>query len=219
MRSWTNEIASQDRRGWVHHRPGVLSHHEAPYLLSDGRGCGLARACGGSAKNADGRDVDAMEASFYFVHALVLARAYREAADAGADAERDEILRTLTTYEKKLQFWAKNCPENFASKHRLVAGDRPSNCSSRRSKPPGIMVLFIGRAWPTRPPPVSTRPEACTRSLWPYCATPIAAMTAGAPAEKSNSSTVHTSSSERSRLLLGGPAGAERGLLISVLRQ
>jgi PAS domain S-box-containing protein len=60
-----------------------------------------------------------MEATFYFVHALVLARTYREAADAN----RDEILKTLTAYEQKLRFWAENCRENFSSKHALVAAE------------------------------------------------------------------------------------------------
>jgi PAS domain S-box-containing protein len=60
-----------------------------------------------------------MEATFYFVHALILTRAYRNTADAS----RDEILNTLTAYEGKLRFWANNCPENFGSKHALVAAE------------------------------------------------------------------------------------------------
>jgi PAS domain S-box-containing protein len=60
-----------------------------------------------------------MEATFYFVHALVLTRTYRDAADQ----DREAILTTLTAYEKKLGFWAKNCPSNFLSKHALVAAE------------------------------------------------------------------------------------------------
>lgn len=60
-----------------------------------------------------------MEATFYFIHALVLIRACREAPDAN----RDDVLQILAAYEKKLSFWAGNCPENFASKHALVAAE------------------------------------------------------------------------------------------------
>ncbi|MBU1424731.1 MAG: AAA family ATPase [Gammaproteobacteria bacterium] len=60
-----------------------------------------------------------MEAMFYFLHALVLTRACREAAKE----ERGEILKTLSAYQKKLAFWAENCPANFAGKHALVAAE------------------------------------------------------------------------------------------------
>jgi PAS domain S-box-containing protein len=70
-----------------------------------------------------------MEATFYFVHAVVLTRAYRNTADAS----RDEILNTLTAYEKKLRFWANNCPENFGSKHALVAAEIAEIRGDKRS--------------------------------------------------------------------------------------
>ena len=60
-----------------------------------------------------------MEATFYFVHALALTRAYREATEAN----RDEVSKTLTAYERKLRLWATNCRENFSSKHALVAAE------------------------------------------------------------------------------------------------
>ncbi|HEY2757152.1 MAG TPA: AAA family ATPase [Pseudolabrys sp.] len=70
-----------------------------------------------------------MEATFYFVHAVVLTRAYRNTADAS----RNEILNTLTAYEKKLRFWANNCPENFGSKHALVAAEIAEIRGDKRS--------------------------------------------------------------------------------------
>ncbi|MEJ2693448.1 MAG: hypothetical protein P8166_10435 [Candidatus Thiodiazotropha sp.] len=60
-----------------------------------------------------------MEATFHFLHALVLTHIYREATEA----DRGNILGTLLLYQKKLAFWAKNCPENFACKHALVAAE------------------------------------------------------------------------------------------------
>lgn len=70
-----------------------------------------------------------METTFYFLHGLVLAQGYGE----GAEPDRNEILKTLTAYQKKFAFWAQNCPENFASKHALISaeiarikGDEPS---------------------------------------------------------------------------------------------
>ncbi len=60
-----------------------------------------------------------MEAMFYFLHALVLARSCRE----GAKESREEILKTLAAYQKKLAFWSENCPANFAGKHALVCAE------------------------------------------------------------------------------------------------
>ena len=60
-----------------------------------------------------------MEATFYFIHALVLARIGRETA-AG---EREEILKKLSACHKKLAFWAGTCPANFAAKHLLVSAE------------------------------------------------------------------------------------------------
>jgi PAS domain S-box-containing protein len=39
----------------------------------------------------------------------------------------------LTAYEQKLRFWAKNCPENFASKHALVAAEIAEISGDERS--------------------------------------------------------------------------------------
>jgi predicted ATPase/signal transduction histidine kinase/PAS domain-containing protein len=60
-----------------------------------------------------------MEATFYFLHALVLTRACREATEKN----RAEILKTLAAYQKKLAFWSENCPANFAGKHALVSAE------------------------------------------------------------------------------------------------
>ncbi|MFZ2163280.1 MAG: AAA family ATPase [Sideroxyarcus sp.] len=60
-----------------------------------------------------------MEAMFYFLNALVLTRACREVAKES----REEMLKTLSAYQKKLAFWAENCPENFAGKHALVSAE------------------------------------------------------------------------------------------------
>lgn len=60
-----------------------------------------------------------MQVMFYFLHALVLTRACRE----GADDERKKSRKILLEYRKKLAFWSENCPENFASKHALVAAE------------------------------------------------------------------------------------------------
>ncbi|MEJ2626923.1 MAG: histidine kinase, partial [Pseudolabrys sp.] len=60
-----------------------------------------------------------MEATFYFLHALVLTRTCREAAKP----DRADALETLAAYRKKLAFWADNCPANFAGKHALVSAE------------------------------------------------------------------------------------------------
>jgi PAS domain S-box-containing protein len=87
------------------------------YLMGDDTACGDHAE--EARKTLPGAMSMPMEATFYFVHALVLTRAYRKATDAN----RNEILKTLTAYEKKLRFWAKNCRENFSSKHALVAAE------------------------------------------------------------------------------------------------
>lgn len=60
-----------------------------------------------------------MEATFHFIHALVLARTCRHASEQ----QRGEILTTLQGYQRKLALWAKNCPENFAGKHALASAE------------------------------------------------------------------------------------------------
>jgi signal transduction histidine kinase len=60
-----------------------------------------------------------MEATFYFFHALVLARIYARAEEE----ERREILARLGEHSRKLGFWAKCCPENFLAKHALVSAE------------------------------------------------------------------------------------------------
>ncbi len=60
-----------------------------------------------------------MEATFYFLHALVLTRECRETA--GED--REKIMKTVYLYREKLAFWAGHCPKNFAGKHALVSAE------------------------------------------------------------------------------------------------
>lgn len=60
-----------------------------------------------------------MEATFYYFHALLLARIHPRRAEA----EQREIARTLEGYNKKLAFWAQSCPENFLTKHALVSAE------------------------------------------------------------------------------------------------
>ena len=60
-----------------------------------------------------------IEATFYYFHALLLARVYPQ-QDAN---EQRESLATLEAYDRKLAFWASSCPENFLSKHALVAAE------------------------------------------------------------------------------------------------
>jgi signal transduction histidine kinase len=59
-----------------------------------------------------------MEATFYYLHALVLAAGHPQSAE-----ERRETLQTLSEYNRKLGFWAEHCPANFQSKHALVSAE------------------------------------------------------------------------------------------------
>jgi diguanylate cyclase (GGDEF)-like protein/PAS domain S-box-containing protein len=58
-----------------------------------------------------------MQAMFYFLHALILTQFAKDTANE----KRRKILETLADYRRKLAFWAKHCPTNFAAKHALVA--------------------------------------------------------------------------------------------------
>src|SRR5262249_38319309 len=71
------------------------------------------------------RDVMAtsLEATFCFHHALTLAALQREGA---GDPER-ELDRTLKRHLGKLEHWAQHCPENFQSRHSLVAAEVARN--------------------------------------------------------------------------------------------
>lgn len=60
-----------------------------------------------------------VEATFGFLHALMLARECRDADEA----ERRELLETLNEYQKKFAIWAEQCPENYACKHTLVSAE------------------------------------------------------------------------------------------------
>ncbi|QSQ27659.1 AAA family ATPase [Pyxidicoccus parkwayensis] len=60
-----------------------------------------------------------MEATFYYFHALLLARIHPRRTDA----EQRENMRTLEGYSQKLALWARSCPENFLTKHALVAAE------------------------------------------------------------------------------------------------
>ncbi len=60
-----------------------------------------------------------MEATYYFVHALLLAEVYPRAAPD----DRPAILATLREHEGKLERWATDCPENFLAKQALVAAE------------------------------------------------------------------------------------------------
>ncbi len=59
------------------------------------------------------------EATFHFLDALSLARTYGETDETDASG----ILEALTACEQKFAFWAKNCPENFASRHALISAE------------------------------------------------------------------------------------------------
>ncbi|MCP3142766.1 sensor histidine kinase [Pyxidicoccus xibeiensis] len=60
-----------------------------------------------------------MEATFYFFHALLLARIHPRRTEA----EQREIAKTLEGYSQKLALWAESCPENFLTKHALVSAE------------------------------------------------------------------------------------------------
>ncbi|MEJ2118355.1 MAG: histidine kinase, partial [Alphaproteobacteria bacterium] len=60
-----------------------------------------------------------VQATFNFLHALMLARECRNAEEGN----RGELLETLIEYQKKFATWAEQCPENYASKHDLVSAE------------------------------------------------------------------------------------------------
>jgi PAS domain S-box-containing protein len=61
----------------------------------------------------------ALEAMFYFYHALTLAELCREAP---ADRQH-ELAAALKRHLRKLEHWAQHCPANFHSRHALVAAE------------------------------------------------------------------------------------------------
>jgi PAS domain S-box-containing protein len=61
----------------------------------------------------------ALEAMFYFYHALTLAALFREAP---ADRQQ-ELAAALKRYLGKLEHWAQHCAANFSSLHSLVAAE------------------------------------------------------------------------------------------------
>jgi predicted ATPase/signal transduction histidine kinase/CheY-like chemotaxis protein len=65
----------------------------------------------------------ALEAMFYFYHALTLAALYREAP---ADRQH-ELAAALKRHLGKLEHWARHCPANFRSRHSLVAAEMARN--------------------------------------------------------------------------------------------
>ncbi len=60
-----------------------------------------------------------METTFCFLHAMILARSYREQAAGG----QQSIVTTLRRYQARLAEWAEHCAENFAAKHLLVSAE------------------------------------------------------------------------------------------------
>lgn len=60
-----------------------------------------------------------MEATFYYFHALLLARLHARKTET----EQREIVTTLEGHARKLAGWARHCPENFLTKHALVAAE------------------------------------------------------------------------------------------------
>jgi predicted ATPase/signal transduction histidine kinase len=65
----------------------------------------------------------ALEAMFYFYHALILAALCREAP---AD-QQHEFAAPLKGHLGKLEHWARHCPTNFRSRHSLVAAEMARN--------------------------------------------------------------------------------------------
>jgi PAS domain S-box-containing protein len=61
----------------------------------------------------------ALEATFYFYHALTLAALSRE----GPADRRHELGRLVEGHLSKLEHWARHCPANFRSRHALVAAE------------------------------------------------------------------------------------------------
>lgn len=60
-----------------------------------------------------------LETTYVYLHALVLARGH---ASAGPE-ERPMIVEALAAHERRLAVWASGCPENFRTKHALVAAE------------------------------------------------------------------------------------------------
>jgi PAS domain S-box-containing protein len=116
-----SELACVDKIANASFTCGVTYYHTmktmAAYLLGDDAAARThAEEAGKILSAVMGQP---MEAMFYFLHALVLTRACREAAEEN----RGEILKTLAAYQKKLAFWSENCPANFAGKHALVSAE------------------------------------------------------------------------------------------------
>jgi PAS domain S-box-containing protein len=61
----------------------------------------------------------ALEVSFYFYHALTLAALHRQVPQE----RQQELGSTLKGHLSKLERWAQHCPENFRSRHSLVAAE------------------------------------------------------------------------------------------------
>jgi predicted ATPase/signal transduction histidine kinase len=60
-----------------------------------------------------------IEATYHVFHALTLAALLPTASSR----ERDEYAGLLATARTKIAMWAENCPENFASRHALLAAE------------------------------------------------------------------------------------------------
>jgi PAS domain S-box-containing protein len=65
----------------------------------------------------------ALEATFYFYHALTLAALHRE----GPADRQHELGRALKGHLGKLHHWAQHCPANFHCRHSLVAAEVARN--------------------------------------------------------------------------------------------
>ncbi len=100
---------------------GIAKYHEfklfAAYLMGDGEASRIHAE--ETRKLLPSIMSTPAEPVFHFLHALVLARSYRD----DASANRSEILKTLTDYEAKFALWAENCPANFACGHALVSAE------------------------------------------------------------------------------------------------
>ncbi len=116
-----DETACVERLAATSFTTGAANYHSlkffAAYLMGDGE---ASRIHAEEARKLLPAILSTpMEATFQFLHALALARTYRE----DAEADREEILRALAAYEAKLVFWAKNCPANFSCKRALVSAE------------------------------------------------------------------------------------------------
>lgn len=97
---------------------GVAYYHVMKALVAHLLGdAGAARTHADEAKRVlPAVAAQPMEATFCFLHALVLLRACGEAGEEPA-----RLLREVRAYQKKLAAWAARCPANFAAKHLLVS--------------------------------------------------------------------------------------------------